>query len=75
MKTFPEELRDYREIYCDQCEYAGITASYLKHHIEIKHEGVRYLCDKYEYSATTSSDLKLHIEIKHEEVRYSCDKC
>ena len=56
-----------------KCEHAATTASSLKIHIEIKHEGVRYLCDKCHYTATGAGYLRRHTKCKHARVSYPCD--
>ena len=56
-----------------KCEHAATTASSLKIHIEIKHEGERYLCDKCHYTATGAGNLRRHKNCKHAGVRYLCD--
>ena len=47
---------------CDQCEYAAITAGYLRKHNKNKHECVRYPCKQCDYVFTGASNLKKHIE-------------
>ena len=56
----------------DKFKYAATTASSLKTHLEINHDGVKYPGDKSEFAATTARDLKQHIKSKHEGVKYSC---
>ena len=50
---------------CSQCEYSATDASYLKTHVENKHEGVRYPCPKCKYDATQKGNLKKHLKNKH----------
>ena len=78
LQSEPKKLKRSKTEYlinpCDRYEYSATNTSRLKHHIESKHEGVRYSCDKCEYAATQAEDLKRHIESKHDEVSYPCDK-
>ena len=53
LETLPKKTHS-----CNKCEYSATTARSLKHHIESKHERVRYPCNKCEYAATTSKNLK-----------------
>ena len=50
---------------CNKCEYVATRTSYLKVHIESKHDGVRYPCSQCEYAATTARYLRVHVENKH----------
>ena len=56
-----------------KCEFAATTASSLKIHIKIKHEGVRYPSDKCHYTTTGAGYLRRHTKCKHARVRYPCD--
>ena len=50
-------------------------AKNIRHHKELKHEGVKYPCDQCDYVATNSSNQKRHKNAMHEGVRYPCDQC
>ena len=42
---------------CNECSFITTRASYLKRHIEAKHEDIRYPCDQCEYSSTRAFEL------------------
>ena len=67
-----------KSIKCDQCKYRCKTNSHLKIHINMVHNGVRYVlhkCDLCDYQGT-SSHLKVHKESIHEyKKNWFCKAC
>ena len=44
------------------------------HHIENKHEGIRYPCLECDFVSTSAGGLKIHID-SNQGLRYNYDKC
>ena len=57
------------------CDYQATTQSYLKQHIQSKHEGVKYPCNHCDYKFTSQGSLTRHIQSVHEGIKYSCNQC
>ena len=52
------------------------TKKNLKHHIESKHEGLKYSCHQFDLHATKAGNLNLEVQFKskHEGIKYQeCD--
>jgi len=60
---------------CEECDFLANSKSVLRHHIRVKHLGIRYPCDQCNFASTTSNNLKKHKQSIHEGIRYPCDQC
>jgi len=60
---------------CDQCDFIAKNRTYLKCHVESKHEGKKYGCDKCHRSYNFPGDLRRHQKSVHDGIRYSCHLC
>ena len=56
------------EYYLNQCNFQTSYTSYLRSHMQIRHEGQRYSCDYCEYRATKLKELERHKQCKHERI-------
>ena len=64
--------------FCDQCEYKAKKKAYLKRHVEIEHEGVRYSCNYCEYKAKDNSSVTWHNKWEHSNkpnILIECKEC
>ena len=65
-----------KEHICGDCGLETKSLSYLKRHIESKHEGLRFPCHSCKYRAFYKHDLDNHIKAKHNRVAiFKCENC
>ena len=62
---------------CKQCDHKATTPNNHKHHIESKHEGLKYSCHQFDLHATKAGNLNLEVQFKskHEGIKYPCQEC
>ena len=71
---------------CDICERRVVKASHLKHHKQVKHEGIPYKCvpcspgnmfecDICSQRFSSNHNMKEHQSSKYEGTKYQCDSC
>ena len=60
---------------CSQCDYYSARKIYLKRHIQVKHEGMKYDCKKCDNQYATIEKLKHHVKSVHEGLKFTCNEC
>lgn len=67
-----------RQLFCDQCDYRTARSVELRRHIQVKHEGMRFICEVCGVETTTQSHLNFHVKQRHTPeliVNVPCDIC
>jgi len=74
-KASVSKKRKLESLKCDECDFLANSKSVLRHHIRVKHLGIRYQCDQCNFASTTTNNLKKHRQSIHEGIKYPCDQC
>lgn len=69
------KARKYKCTY-DKCSKVYTSTSGLRHHIDIKHKGIRYRCDQCDASFKQKHNMVTHVNATHKGQRpHKCDQC
>ena len=70
-----EELEKRKIHICHECGKKYTETQYLRKHIEIVHNGIRYTCEHCKGKFKSPTYLQEHIEGVHLGQTFNCDKC
>ena len=62
------------KLFCDQCSYSTTCKTFLKNHIDARHEGVTFQCEFCAYRSNKNA-LASHTRRCHSKDLYLCDQC